>query len=121
MTALRGCPLDAGLADADLSHYRRPGIIRQGDAVPGAFGTHLPLGVAGFREPCGLPLGLPDFPFAKCPTCFLPVLAGAIQRPIRKLCGVIARILGPQPAPIVCVKPADPIRSRSRDLLQGTA
>jgi hypothetical protein len=26
-------------------------------------------------------LGLPDFPFAKCPACFLPVLAGGISLP----------------------------------------
>ncbi|OKO79561.1 hypothetical protein AC630_17135 [Bradyrhizobium sp. AS23.2] len=42
-------PLDADFTDADLSggvHYRRPGVIRQGDAVPGAFGPGFPLGIA---------------------------------------------------------------------------
>src|SRR4029077_17789509 len=42
-------PLDAHFADAYLArgiYYRRPGVVRQGDAVPGAFSTHLPFRIA---------------------------------------------------------------------------
>src|SRR6186713_3287148 len=47
---LCGRPLDADFADADLAggvHYRRPGVIRQGDAVFGALSACFPLGIAG--------------------------------------------------------------------------
>src|SRR5215212_834019 len=43
-------PLDTDLADADFTggvYYRRPGIVRQGHPVPGAIGTHFPLGITG--------------------------------------------------------------------------
>src|SRR6266566_2161725 len=58
-------PLDAHFADADLArgaHYRRPGIIRQGDAVPGPLGAHFPLGIAGDQHGihAGNRFGRPD-------------------------------------------------------------
>src|SRR6516225_4417357 len=43
-------PLDAHFADAHFAggvHYRRPGIVRQGDAVFGPLGARLALGIAG--------------------------------------------------------------------------
>src|SRR6478609_4763972 len=58
-------PLNAHLADADFAggiHYRRPGVIRQGHAVPGAIGAHFPLGIAGDQHgiDAGDRLGRPD-------------------------------------------------------------
>src|SRR3569833_2866845 len=51
MTTLQsGRPLNACLADANLArgiHYRRPGVVRQGYAVPGAIGPCHPFGIAG--------------------------------------------------------------------------
>src|ERR1700751_1542503 len=47
-------PLDAHFTDAHFAggvHYRRPGIVRQGDAVPGALGARLALGIAGDQHP----------------------------------------------------------------------
>ena len=49
MAALARRPLDTGFAYADFArsiHYRRPGVIRQGDAVPGALGPGFSLGIA---------------------------------------------------------------------------
>src|SRR5581483_1674623 len=46
-------PLDACFADAHFArgvHYRRPGIVRQGDAVSGALGAGFPLGIAGDQD-----------------------------------------------------------------------
>src|ERR1043165_1784802 len=58
-------PLDAHFADAYLArgiHYRRPGVVRQGDAVLGPFSTHLPFRIA--RNQHGIDaddrLGRPD-------------------------------------------------------------
>src|SRR6185312_12942765 len=58
-------PLNGDFADAHLArgvHYRRPGIIRQGHAVPGAFGAGLSLRVAGDQDliDAGNRLGLAD-------------------------------------------------------------
>src|SRR5277367_1661384 len=58
-------PLDADLADADFArgvHYRRPGIVRQGYPVFGAFGAHFPLGIAGDQHTIDASdrLGRPD-------------------------------------------------------------
>ena len=53
---LCGRPLDADFADADLAggiHYRRPGVIRQGDAVLGALGPGFSLGIAGNQHRIG--------------------------------------------------------------------
>src|SRR6185312_6786606 len=63
--SLAGGPLDAHFADAYLArgiHYRRPGVVRQGDAVLGAFGTRLPFGIARNQHAidAGDGLGCPD-------------------------------------------------------------
>src|SRR6516162_1220853 len=58
-------PLNAHFADANLTrgvYYRRPGIVRQGDAVPGALGAHFALGIARDQhlfDTCNR-LGCPD-------------------------------------------------------------
>src|SRR6476469_2856870 len=47
--ALADGPLNAHFADAHFArgvHYRRPGVVRQGDAVLGAFGARFPLRIA---------------------------------------------------------------------------
>src|ERR1700680_1150383 len=51
-------PLNAHLAHADFAcgiHYRRPGVIRQGHAVPGAIGAHPGFGLA--RDQHGIDAG----------------------------------------------------------------
>src|ERR1700730_17845455 len=58
-------PLDAHLADADFAggtHYRRPGIVRQGYTVLGTIGAHFPFGIAGDQHAidAGDRLGRPD-------------------------------------------------------------
>src|SRR5579863_8152022 len=63
--ALLGCPLNACLADADLAggiDDRRPGIVRQRNAVLGALSARLTLGIAGDHDgvTAGNRLGLPD-------------------------------------------------------------
>src|SRR5258707_11498900 len=63
--SLAGGLLDAHFADAYLArgvHYRRPGVVRQGDAVLGAFGTCLPLRIARNQHSidAGDRLGRPD-------------------------------------------------------------
>src|SRR4051794_23163108 len=63
--SLAGGLLDAHFADAYLArgiHYRRPGVVRQGDAVLGAFGTRLPLRIARNQDriDAGNRLGRPD-------------------------------------------------------------
>src|SRR6476659_3729353 len=47
--ALADGPLNAHFADAHFArgvHYRRPGVVRQGDAAFGAFGARFPLRIA---------------------------------------------------------------------------
>src|SRR5205085_7203274 len=63
--SLADSSLDADFADADFArgtHYRRPGIVRQGHAVFGALGAHFPLGIAGNQHgvDAGDRLGGPD-------------------------------------------------------------